>query len=71
MRDTVGAYLEAGRSLAQAAQALHVARNTVAYRVKKVETLLDRDLRDRRLELECAIRLTQQLGRAVLQVPDE
>jgi PucR C-terminal helix-turn-helix domain len=50
----------------KAADLLHVARNTVAYRVKKVESLIGRNLRDRRLELESAFatgtRLDQRLA---------
>ena len=66
LRGTVAAYLACDRSLARAADLLHVARNTVAYRVKKVERLIGRDLRDQRLELESALRLAQRLGASVL-----
>ncbi|WP_067432798.1 PucR family transcriptional regulator [Nocardioides jensenii] len=66
LRETVATYLACDRSLAQAAEILHVARNTVAYRVKKVEKEIGRDLRDRRLEFECALRLTQSAGSVVL-----
>ena len=45
----MAAYLACDRSLAKAADLLHVARNTVAYRVKKVESLIGRDLRERKL----------------------
>ena len=62
----MAAYLACDRSLAKAAELLHVARNTVAYRVKKVESLIGRDLRDRKLELESALRLAQRLGTRVL-----
>lgn len=57
LRETVAAYLAFDRSLVKAAEQLHVARNTVAYRVKKFENLTGRDLKDRRLELELALRL--------------
>ncbi len=67
LRETVVAYLACDRSLAKAAELLHVARNTVAYRVKKVESLIGRDLRDRKLELESALRLAQRLGSRVLE----
>ena len=67
LRETVAAYLACDRSLAKAADLLHVARNTVAYRVKKVESLIGRDLRDRKLELESALRLAQRLGSSVLE----
>lgn len=65
LRATVAAYLACDRSLVRAAEILHVARNTVAYRVKKVEQEFGRDLRDRRLEFECALRLAQMLGTGV------
>ncbi len=67
LRETVAAYLACDRSLAKAADLLHVARNTVAYRVKKVESLIGRDLRERKLELESALRLAQRLGSSVLE----
>ena len=67
LRETVAAYLACDRSLAKAAELLHVARNTVAYRVKKVEGLIGRDLRERKLELESALRLAQRLGSSVLE----
>jgi len=62
----VAAYLDCGRSLARAGERLHVARNTVAYRVKKAERILGRELHEQRLELECALRLTECLTAQVL-----
>ncbi|MFC7487055.1 PucR family transcriptional regulator [Knoellia sp. CPCC 206453] len=70
LRKTLAAYLGEGRSLVRAAARLHVARNTVAYRVRKAEELLGRDLRERRLELECALRLARTMGSQVLVAPD-
>ena len=67
LRATVTAYLGAERSLVKAAEQLHVARNTVAYRVRRFEELTGRDLRHRRLELEAALRLVAVLGDALLQ----
>lgn len=66
LRETVAAYLAHDRSLAQAAGVLHVARNTIAYRVKKAEAALGHDLRSRRLEVECALRLAETFGSRVL-----
>jgi DNA-binding PucR family transcriptional regulator len=66
LRETVATYLACDRSLAKSAELLHVARNTVAYRVKKVESLIGRDLHDRKLELESALRLAQRPGLSVL-----
>lgn len=62
----MAAYLDCGRSLARAGERLHVARNTVAYRVKKAERILGRELHEQRLELECALRLTECLTAQVL-----
>jgi hypothetical protein len=69
LRETVAAYLTFDRSLVKAAEHLHVARNTVAYRVKKFENLVGRDLKDRRLELEVALRLAAAPGARLLQQP--
>ncbi|MEU6444847.1 helix-turn-helix domain-containing protein [Streptomyces sp. NPDC047046] len=62
LRETVAAYLRHDRSLMRAAEELNVARNTVAYRVKKFTELTGRDVADHRLELEAALRLTGVLG---------
>lgn len=67
----MAAYLDCGRSLARAGERLHVARNTVAYRVKKAERILGRELQDHRLELECALRLIECLAEQVLQPAEE
>ena len=66
LRETLAAYLESERSLARAAEQLHVARNTVAYRVKKFENTASRDLKHRTLELKCALRLAATLGSGIL-----
>ena len=66
LRLTLDAYLDTERSLIRAAERLHVARNTVAYRVRKAETLLNRDLRERTTELQCALRLATMLPAKVL-----
>ncbi len=58
LRATLLAYLESERSLSRTAARLHIARNTVSYRVRQATELLGRqDLSERRLELECALRL--------------
>ena len=53
-------------SLMRAAERLHIARNTVAYRVRKAEDLLQRDLRERTTELQCALRLAAMLPAQLL-----
>jgi DNA-binding PucR family transcriptional regulator len=60
LRRTLAVYLAEGRSVARAAARLHVARNTVGYRVNRAVELLGRDLGERRLELECALRLADE-----------
>ncbi|UUU35512.1 helix-turn-helix domain-containing protein [Streptomyces sp. CA-210063] len=65
LRDTITAWCEGGFNLVRAAEALHVHRNTVVYRMQKIEQLTGRPLRDHRttmaLYLAC---LSDQLGRA-------
>ncbi|GLF93264.1 PucR family transcriptional regulator [Streptomyces yaizuensis] len=70
LRTTVKCYLDHERSLSTAARQLHVAKNTVAYRVKKAEHLLGRSLRVRPLRLQVALHLAETLGTAVLAAPD-
>lgn len=62
LRETVAAYLANDRSLVRAGEELHVARNTVAYRVKKFENLTGRDLKEHRLNIEAALVLASFLG---------
>jgi DNA-binding PucR family transcriptional regulator len=66
LRQTLSAYLDTERSLIRAAERLHVARNTVAYRVRKAEDLLHRNLHDRTTELQCALRLAAMLPDTLL-----
>ncbi|WP_216588430.1 CdaR family transcriptional regulator [Streptomyces brasiliscabiei] len=65
LRDTVTAWCEGGFNLVRAAEALHVHRNTVVYRMQKIEQLTGRPLRDHRatmaLYLAC---LSDELGGA-------
>lgn len=67
MRRTLKLYLDRDRSLAAAATDLHVARNTVAYRVQRAEQLRGRPATDRRLQLHAALTLADELGDAVLR----
>jgi len=71
LRHTLRVYLGCERSLAAAADQLHIARNTVTYRLQLARDVLGHDLRERRLELECALQLAAHLGDQVLpkQVP--
>ncbi|MBI3214998.1 MAG: helix-turn-helix domain-containing protein [Mycobacterium sp.] len=70
MRHTLKSYLDRDRSLARTAAELHVARNTVAYRVQRAEQLRGRPATERRLQLHAALTLAEELGEAVLPSPD-
>ena len=63
-RETLLAYLDAERSVNAVAKQLHVARNTVSYRVKRAEALLGRSIADRQLELHVALLLEKAIGSA-------
>jgi hypothetical protein len=62
LRATVLAYLDANRSTTEAAARLHVAKNTVTYRMKRAEEILGRDLSRNQTELQNALRTVQILG---------
>ncbi|MGW4910118.1 CdaR family transcriptional regulator [Streptomyces sp. NPDC004270] len=63
LRDTITAWCENGFNLVRASEALHVHRNTVVYRMNKIEQITGRPLREHRttmaLYLAC---LAAQLG---------
>ncbi|MFF8973729.1 CdaR family transcriptional regulator [Streptomyces sp. NPDC014995] len=63
LRDTITAWCESGFNLVRASAALHIHRNTVVYRMNKIEELTGRSLRDHRttmaLYLAC---LADRLG---------
>lgn len=61
LRETLRLYLAFGRSRTAAAQRLHVAPTTVAYRVKRAEEVLGRELGDDELDLRLALELTGRL----------
>ncbi|GAA1845772.1 helix-turn-helix domain-containing protein [Pseudonocardia ailaonensis] len=66
LRTTLLQYLEAERSVAAVAAALHIARGTVTYRVRRAEQILGRDVGERRLALHTALLLADELGHTVL-----
>ncbi|MGI5499676.1 PucR family transcriptional regulator [Lentzea sp. CA-135723] len=66
LRHTLKVYLDHDRGLSAAAADLHVAKNTVLYRVRKAEQLLARPIRTGRLRLHVALHLADELGPAVL-----
>ncbi|GHA34086.1 CdaR family transcriptional regulator [Streptomyces purpurascens] len=63
LRDTITAWCESGFNLVRASAALHIHRNTVVYRMNKIEQLTGRSLREHRtamaLYLAC---LADRLG---------
>lgn len=56
--NSLEAYLDAGGSLVDAANTLYIHRNTLLYRVERIETLCDVDLRDpmQQLNLHAAVK---------------
>ncbi|MFJ4771108.1 PucR family transcriptional regulator [Streptomyces uncialis] len=67
LRETVRHYLQGERSLMAAAERMHVARNTVTYRVKRARQLLGHDIAQRRFEVHTALAAAHVLGSAVLR----
>lgn len=57
IRDTLRHFLSAGSSRLAAAQALHLATNTVAYRVKRAVELLDRPINENQVPTLVALEL--------------
>jgi sugar diacid utilization regulator len=57
LRETALCYLETGRNLMDTARRLHVHRNTVVYRVAKIERLLGRPLEERAFATQAALTL--------------
>ncbi|USX56282.1 CdaR family transcriptional regulator [Lentzea sp. HUAS12] len=62
LRETLRLYLVSGRSRAKAAARLHLAPNTVAYRVKQAESLLGKPIGERALEVLLALEVVRVLG---------
>ncbi len=60
--ETLEAYLLAGSSLARVSRQLGVHENTVAYRLRRAEEILDRGIDEHRLELQAALRLARLLS---------
>ena len=66
LRETARAFLVTGGSHTAAAEMLHLHKNTVQYRVQRVEELLGRPLRESRLEVELALLACHWMGESVL-----
>ncbi|MFD4604612.1 PucR family transcriptional regulator [Streptomyces sp. NPDC058464] len=65
-RATLLSYLASGQSLLRTAQDQHVHRNTVVYRLRRIEEQLPYPLDERRIEVHCALLLAARFGAAVL-----
>jgi hypothetical protein len=62
LRETALCYLDAGRNLMETARQLHVHRNTVVYRLAKIERLLGRPLDERPFATQAALTLAAVNG---------
>ena len=70
LRATLTVYFREGDNIAQAAEAIGVHPNTVAYRVRQCEELLGRSVRERRFELEAALRLRDRVRLSAVERAD-
>jgi hypothetical protein len=66
LRTTLKCYLDTERSLNTTAELLHVARNTVAYRIQRAEQVRGREIEVRRMQLQVALALAEEFGELVL-----
>jgi hypothetical protein len=66
LRTTLLHYLSAERSLVRVARELHIARGTVAYRVKRAQEVIGGEIADRGFRLQAALLLAEEIGEAVL-----
>lgn len=71
LRETLRQYLRSERSLVASGAVLHVARNTVTYRVKRAQELIGHDVGDRLPEVFAALEAAHVLGAAVLRSAHE
>lgn len=71
LRETLRVVLACGSSTRQAASALHMHRNTVLYRLRRIEELIGWRITDRRPTLEVALNLAHMLGEDVLLEQEE
>jgi DNA-binding PucR family transcriptional regulator len=59
LRATVAVFLQENASFVHAARRLGIHENTVAYRVRRAEEMLGRELKDNQVELQTALRLAR------------
>lgn len=69
LRATLKCYLDHDRSVATVAARMHVAKNTVLYRIKRAEQVRGRPLCDNRLQLHTALYLAETFGVSTSDVP--
>jgi DNA-binding PucR family transcriptional regulator len=62
LRDSVGAFLDTGGSLSGAAERLGCHKNTVQYRIRRAEERLGHSMRERRVDLELALQVSDYGG---------
>lgn len=62
LRSTLRAYFESDQSLVKTAARLYLHRNTVVYRLRRIEQLLGRPVGEHALELHAALDLVANLG---------
>lgn len=66
-RVTLQAYLSSGKSLVHAAEERNVHRNTIVYRIQRIEELIGRPLQGQVLDIQCALHLVERFGGKVLE----
>lgn len=66
-RATLRSYLDSNHSLLQTASMQHVHRNTVVYRIRKIEEALGHPIAERQTDLYCAVLLADYFGARVLR----
>lgn len=69
-RQTLNAYLNSGHSLLHGAERLGIHRNTLVYRLQQLEDLLTYPIKERELELRCALHLVNHFAVHVLREED-
>lgn len=66
LRETLWVFLQEGGNTRRASERLFMHRNTVLYRLQRIEALLGHPLEDRRLDVEVALLLTTTFGDEML-----
>jgi hypothetical protein len=69
LRATLGIYFREGDVIAATAQRLGVHINTISYRLRQCEELLERPVKQRRFELEAALLLRDRIGFSLAVTP--